>query len=601
MLDLETFAPGDPAGAAAVFHRDGLVIIRDALTQEQLALAQAGGRRVAAEQMGAIPFEEANRGYARYSYGVQLHHPEWAQLIAVPTILPVLDEIWGSEDYICGLGGGDYSAPGAEIQHLHADVHDDIADPLQQVTIFDLPSPFIVVNYVMTEFSERTGATRFVPGTHRTRQKPPTLEEEPERMRRSFVCAPAGTRHHPRRALLARRHAQQQRPSAHHARHRLLRALVPAGEDAGCGASVAVPDVAGACAETRPVHRRRRHVRMPSPPNILFVFTDQHRWDWVGYEGRVPVRTPNLDRLAARGATFSSCRVASPMCAPSRACLAAGVRYGRCGVPDNRADADPALPTFMQSLRAAGYRVAMCGKSDLHKRSHLHGRYGWSSFLGRMGFTDTLDHAGHRDSAAVAGRTAPIEPYMAFLHEHGLAAQVLDDWERRRRHDEEEKGIAAWPCPHDRYFQIDDFTGRAALALLDRLPAGQPWFLQVNFSGPHPYFDACQELLDRYDGVAFPEPAEAPPSPHDHQAIRRSYAAKLEGIDDWTGWIWDAVQRRGEAPGHAVRLLGRPWGDARRARALGQGPAVRRAPCACRWRCPGRVSAPAGGATRRSR
>jgi len=284
-----------------------------------------------------------------------------------------------------------------------------------------------------------------------------------------------------------------------------------------------------------------------APPNILFVFTDQHRWDWVGYEGRVPVRTPNLDRLAARGVAFSGCRVASPMCAPSRACLAAGVRYGRCRVADNRADADPALPTFMQSLRAAGYRVAMCGKSDLHKRSHLHGRYGWSSFLGRMGFTDTLDHAGHRDSAAVAGRTEPIEPYLAFLHEHGLAATVLEDWERRRRHDEDGKGIAAWPCPHARFFQIDDFTGRAALGLLDRLPAGQPWFLQVNFSGPHPYFDACRELLDRYDGVAFPEPAGAPPSAHDHQAIRRSYAAKIEGIDDWIGWIRDAVERRGEA------------------------------------------------------
>ena len=124
---------------------------------------------------------------------------------------------------------------------------------------------------------------------------------------------------------------------------------------------------------------------------------------------------------------------------------------------------------------------------------------------------------------------------------------MLEDWERRRRHDEEGKGIAAWPCPHDRFFQIDDFTGRAALGLLDRLPAGQPWFLQVNFSGPHPYFDACGELLDRYDGVAFPEPADAAPSVHDHQAIRRSYAAKIEGIDDWIGWIWDAVERRGEA------------------------------------------------------
>ena len=193
MLNIETFAPGDLESAAAVFHRDGLVVIRDALTPEQLAYARAGAQRVAAEQMAAIPLEHANRGYARYSYGPQLHHPEWAQLIAVPTILPVLDEIWGSEDYICGLGGGDYSAPGAEIQHLHADMRDVIADPLQQVTIFDVPTPFIVVNYVMTEFNQRTGATRFVPGTHRMRQRPPTLEEEPERMRQSFVCAPPGT------------------------------------------------------------------------------------------------------------------------------------------------------------------------------------------------------------------------------------------------------------------------------------------------------------------------------------------------------------------------------------------------------------------------
>ena len=50
----------------------GWVVVRDALTPEQLAFAQAGARRVIAEQMAATPLEKANRGRARYSFGPQL-------------------------------------------------------------------------------------------------------------------------------------------------------------------------------------------------------------------------------------------------------------------------------------------------------------------------------------------------------------------------------------------------------------------------------------------------------------------------------------------------------------------------------------------------
>ena len=81
--------------------------------------------------------------------------------------------------------------------------------------------------------------------------------------------------------------------------------------------------------------------------NVLLLFSDQHRYDWIGCAGRVPVRTPNIDAIAARGMRFTQCRVNSPMCAPSRACLATGLRYHRAGVPDNVHDLDPSLPTFM--------------------------------------------------------------------------------------------------------------------------------------------------------------------------------------------------------------------------------------------------------------
>ena len=146
-----------------------------------------------AQQMAEIPLERANRGHARYSFGPQLHHPEWVQLIDLPAILPIVEAIWGSPDFICSGGGGDYSAPGAKEQHLHADIRDVLNDPLGQVTLHDVPTPYIVVNFLMVEFRKINGAIRFVPGTHRTRQPVPKMEEEPARMKESILCAPAGT------------------------------------------------------------------------------------------------------------------------------------------------------------------------------------------------------------------------------------------------------------------------------------------------------------------------------------------------------------------------------------------------------------------------
>ena len=193
MLDIELVPCSEITRAVEIFSRDGFVALSDTLSPDQLAFARAGAERVVEEQQRATPFEEANRGYARYSFGQQIHHPEWAMLVDLPTVLPVLDAIWGSPDYTCSGAGGDYSHPGAKIQHLHSDINDVIADPLGQVNIYDLPAPFIVINYLMTDFTVENGAIRFVPGTQRTRVRPPALEDEPVHWREAAACAPAGT------------------------------------------------------------------------------------------------------------------------------------------------------------------------------------------------------------------------------------------------------------------------------------------------------------------------------------------------------------------------------------------------------------------------
>jgi arylsulfatase len=288
------------------------------------------------------------------------------------------------------------------------------------------------------------------------------------------------------------------------------------------------------------------------PPNILLLFPDQWRWDWLGCVtspyGKVPVHTPHIDALAARGTLYTQCRTNSPLCAPARACLATGTRYDRCGVPNNGHDLDTARPNVFQLLRADGYRVAVTGKPDLRKHGKWKGLDGWTQHLGRLGFSEAIHHAGKHD-AVNTGAVQPQDAYMAHLHRAGLAATHVADYQRRGALRRQQHIIDANPTPLPREHYTDDFCGRAAESFLDRWGVGEPWLLWVNFPGPHEPFDPPVALLRHYDGVTFPDPVnpgDDQETEQDHQAIRRSYAAMCEGIDEWVGRLIAAVDRRGE-------------------------------------------------------
>lgn len=280
------------------------------------------------------------------------------------------------------------------------------------------------------------------------------------------------------------------------------------------------------------------------PPNILFLFPDQLRPDWLGFLGRAPVRTPAVDALAARGTHFARTYCTSPLCAPSRASLAGGVRPHRIGVRTNHDDYPTDRPTFYRYLRDAGYRVGSAGKTDLHKATPDNGPDGWSRRMGRLGFTETVDTSGKWDAVDFC-RPTPHEPYTRYLQSHGLLHDHCEDYARRRR---ARPIFPAWPSPLPREHHIDEFVGRAAVDMLQRFPREAPWFLQVNFPSPHEPFDPPEELYQRWCEVEFPGPLEADPSitAEEHQAIRRCYAALLEGVDEWCGRLIDLVRERGE-------------------------------------------------------
>lgn len=287
---------------------------------------------------------------------------------------------------------------------------------------------------------------------------------------------------------------------------------------------------------------------MPNPPNILFFFPDQHRGDWMPGNG-LPLRMPNLSRLMDRGVTCTRAYTPSPVCAPARACLASGRDYENCRVPSNRETYPLDLPTYYQRLRDTGYAVAGVGKFDLHKDlrkpvKDLDWGLDGSRCLTEWGFTHGIDNEGKLDGSASYSATGKAKgPYLHFLAQRGLADIYAE--EHRTSTDKRHAYITALPA--DAY--CDNWVAENGLAILRAIPAGTPWHMVVNFTGPHPPMDVTREMHDAWKDVDFPPPhhnEQENYSDEDHQRNRQHYAAMIENIDRQVGRFLDLVGERGE-------------------------------------------------------
>ena len=99
------------------------------------------------------------------------------------------------------------------------------------------------------------------------------------------------------------------------------------------------------------------------PRNVIFILSDDHRFDFMGFTGKVPwLETPNLDRVAREGAYFPNTFVTTSLCSPSRASILTGQFSHTHTVVDNSAPAPEDLIFFPQYLQKAGYQTAFIGK-----------------------------------------------------------------------------------------------------------------------------------------------------------------------------------------------------------------------------------------------
>lgn len=275
-------------------------------------------------------------------------------------------------------------------------------------------------------------------------------------------------------------------------------------------------------------------------PNILLVFPDQHRPDWVGYDGDVPVRTPNLDSLVEQGVAFRNAVTPSPVCGPARSCLASGFEYDRSYVRDHHAGQDYPVgaSTLYGRLRDDGdYHTVTTGKLDLQKYSHDVGPDG-QRFLEENGFSDGVTV----ESMLSHPVDEPKGPYQRYVLEEGHNDIFAEE---RPRHVTETYPTA---LPEEAY--QDNWIGRHTERLLREAPEDQPWFVQVNFVKPHNPWDVTEEMHGWYrdPDVEFPAPIDpdGDADPETHQEVRRNYAAMVENIDRWIGQFLDIVEERGE-------------------------------------------------------
>ncbi len=257
---------------------------------------------------------------------------------------------------------------------------------------------------------------------------------------------------------------------------------------------------------------------MSDQPNVLFVFSDQHRWCDLGCYGNKVVQTPHLDRFAAEGRLVTDCLANSPLCVPSRGSLLTG-RYplGHRAVANDLA-VDTSLPSVATVLREAGYRTGYFGKW------HLAGV--------------------PRKQAIAAEARLGFEAWKVCNCDHHYL--------RSHYHDE-----AGMEHPIEGY-DAATYTD-LALDFMQKSEDARPWAAWLAWGPPHdPYFEVPESYLQRYRLEDIQLRGNVPPlithrtdqpEQWDHDTARQNllgYYAHLTALDEQFGRLRAALEARGE-------------------------------------------------------
>jgi arylsulfatase A-like enzyme len=280
-------------------------------------------------------------------------------------------------------------------------------------------------------------------------------------------------------------------------------------------------------------------------PNVLVIAVDDLN-HWVGPLGRnKQVRTPNIDRLAARGVTFANAYAAAPACNPSRAALMSGLRPSTTGVYHNSDDWRPRIArekTLVSHFRANGYATLGAGKMY---HSSLDRKEEWNDYgterRGRCKLLNSTDGVG-------AIKFSPVDCADEDIADYSIAEYGVTQLQRR----------------HDK-----------------------PFLLTIGFRKPHMPWNVPAKYFEMYplDSIELPpyrdaDLADVPPPgvkmarapgtkaadvPSDHELMLESgrwkeavqaYLAAISYVDGQIGRVLDALDRSASRENTIVLFFG---------------------------------------------
>ncbi|HEX8352370.1 MAG TPA: sulfatase [Pyrinomonadaceae bacterium] len=282
-----------------------------------------------------------------------------------------------------------------------------------------------------------------------------------------------------------------------------------------------------ACVALRPAAAQTRR------PNVVFVITDDQRWDSLGATGHPFAKTPHIDRLAREGVLFRNFFVTTPLCSPSRASFLTGQYARRHRVVNNdRLGQDVishTLETFPRRLRESGYETAFVGKWHMgFDDSRRPGFDHWVSFKGQGTYIDPVVN--------VDGRQLQLDGYMTDI----LNRRALDFVNRPRS--KPFLLILAHKALHVPYL-----PARRHESLYGGARHVPPASADEDLSGK-PVLRRSVEPADwaAVEGVA-PEPPESRRGRgRDRDSVVRDQLRTLAAVDEGVGRLLGALRGRGQ-------------------------------------------------------
>jgi arylsulfatase A-like enzyme len=237
---------------------------------------------------------------------------------------------------------------------------------------------------------------------------------------------------------------------------------------------------------------------MKKPKNILFIMCDQLRHDYLGCYGHPTLKTPNIDKLAARGVRFTKAYVQSTICGPSRMCAYTG-RYVRShGSTQNGVPLRVGEPTLGDHLKEIGVRNVLVGKTHMVADVEGMKRLGidQQSIIGVHVAQCGFEPFERDDGLHPSSKYDPNPRYDDYLREQGFDAD--NPWEQWGNSGEDADGalLNGWLLSHaDKPARIPEehsetpYMTRRAMEFMRKAKAdGRPWCLHLSYIKPHwPY------------------------------------------------------------------------------------------------------------------